>query len=132
MQLTDVFVVLDHFLPFYPPKQPKKSKFWKIQKKRPGDIIILHVYHKWQSYDLWFLRYEVQQTEFLSFWTIFCHFTPLKTQKIKILKKVEKMPGTCVAKMMITGCMVPKIWYAMDRRIDGQTGKVTCGEGCPN
>ena len=27
------FVVLDHFMPFYPPKQPKKSKFWKIQKK---------------------------------------------------------------------------------------------------
>ena len=115
----------------------------------PGDIILLyiHVYHKWRSYDIWFLKYKVQQTEifdilghflpfqpldqlenqnvniakntwgyyhlhictinynhmmygswdkehdrhnFLSFWTVFCPFTPLWTQKIKILKKWKK------------------------------------------
>ena len=44
------------------------------------------MYHKWQSYDVWFLRYEVWQS-FLSFWAIFCPFTPLTTQKIKIKKK---------------------------------------------
>ena len=51
------------------------------------------MYHKWQSYDIWFLRYEVWQTEFfLSFWTAFCTVTPLKTQKIKILEKWKKNP----------------------------------------
>ena len=41
-------------------------------KKMPGDIILLyiHVYHKWRSYDIWFLKYKVWQTE------IFCHFGP--------------------------------------------------------
>ena len=50
------------------------------------------MYHKWQSYDVWFLRYEVWQS-FLSFWAIFCPFTPLTTQKIKIKKK-KKMIRT--------------------------------------
>ena len=40
------------------------------------------------------LRYEVQQTKFLSFWAIFCPFTPLTIQKIKrdiiILHKCTK------------------------------------------
>ena len=44
------------------------------------------MYQKWQSYDVWFQRYQLQGQNFLSFWTIFCTFTPLKTQKIKILK----------------------------------------------
>ena len=127
------FVILDHFLPFYPHNIPEHQNFEKI-KKPPGDIIILHscnindnhiilrrcninnnhimygswdtkrdkifchfgiylplallppknlkktpgthVYHKWQSYDVWFLRYWAWQN-FLSFWTIFCPFTPL-------------------------------------------------------
>ena len=42
-----------------------------------------------KSYNVWFLRYGLQQF-FLSFWTIFCLFTPLTTQKIKILKKWKK------------------------------------------
>ena len=123
MQQTEFFVILDHFLPFYPLNNPKNPNFEKMNKT-PGDIIILHictrndnhiiygswdverdghdfchfgpffallppnnpknqnskkmkkhleilsfytsiiydnhfthVYHKWQSYDLWFLRY---------------------------------------------------------------------------
>ena len=57
-----------------------KIKIWKKCKIIPADIILLHVFtinqdhmHPW--YDVWFLRYEVQQTE------LFCHlgqfFTPL-------------------------------------------------------
>ena len=42
--------------------------------------------HKWPSYDIWFLRYEMQQTEF------FCHLgpffsLPLTAQKMKNSKK---------------------------------------------
>ena len=36
------FVTLDHFLPFYPPNNPKNQNFEKL-KKTPGDIIILHM-----------------------------------------------------------------------------------------
>ena len=38
---TEFFVILDHFLPFYPPNNPKNQNFEKM-KKTPGDIIILH------------------------------------------------------------------------------------------
>ena len=44
------------------------------------------MYHKWQSYDVWFLRYEVWQS-FLSFWAIFCPFTPQQPKKSKLKKK---------------------------------------------
>ena len=49
------------------------------------------MYHIWQSYDVWFLRYEVWES-FLSFWGIFCPFTPLTTKKSKFLKKMIKTP----------------------------------------
>ena len=38
---TEFFVILDHFLPFYPPNNPKNQNFEKL-KKTPGGIIILH------------------------------------------------------------------------------------------
>ena len=53
------------------------------------------VYQKWQSYDVWFLRYGVL-LRFLSFWTIFCPFNSLRTQKIKILKTMKKHPGDII------------------------------------
>ena len=38
---------------------------------------------------VWFLRYGAQQN-FGSFWTIFCPFTSITTQKIKFFKKRKK------------------------------------------
>ena len=35
------FIILDHFLPFYPHNNLKNPNFEKL-KKMPGDIIILH------------------------------------------------------------------------------------------
>ena len=92
VQQVKSFLILDHFLPFY----------WKIKvlkkKKQPWRYHQLTVvYHKWQSYDAWFLKYKVQQTEFL--WTIFCPFDPppLKIWKIKILIKwKKKIPGDII------------------------------------
>ena len=37
-----IFVILGHFLPFYPTNNPKNQNFEKM-KKNPGDIIILHL-----------------------------------------------------------------------------------------
>ena len=42
------------------PNNPKNQNFDKM-KKMPGNIIVymivnIIVYHKWQSYDVWFLR----------------------------------------------------------------------------
>ena len=55
---------------------------------------------------------------FLSFWAIFCLFTPL-TRKIKILKKWKKRLEissfyTSVPKIMIICCTVSEIWCMTD------------------
>ena len=85
---TEFFVILGHFLPYYFSNDQENQNFQK-RKKLPGDVILLHVCHKWWSYDVWFLRYGARQI-FLSFWTIFCPFTLLRTRKIKPLKKWKK------------------------------------------
>ena len=68
----------------------QKIKILKL-KKTPGDIIILQICtinHNLLMYGSWDMERDEQN--FLSFWTIFCPFTPLWTQKIKILKKWKK------------------------------------------
>ena len=57
---------------------------------------------------------------FLSFWTIFCPFTPLTTRKIKILKKWKKtleilLFYTCVPQITIILCIIPEISSTTDR-----------------
>ena len=81
--------IFSRFGPFYvlPSKQPRKSTFWKNEKHAWRYYHFTQVYHKWQSYDLWFLRCEAQQTKFFVIWAIFCPFTPVTAWKIKILKK---------------------------------------------
>ena len=66
----------------------------KILKKWKKHLEILsfytcapEVHQKWKSYDVWFLRYGVQQAEFLSFLGHFLPFTPLTIWKIKISTK---------------------------------------------
>ena len=85
----ELFIILDYFLPFNSPSNRENQKFEKM-KNIPGDIIILHVYHKCKSYDVWFLRYGAPKTESCLIWIIFYPFTSLTTQKIKILKKKLK------------------------------------------
>ena len=77
VQQIGVFVILDHFLPFSPPNNLKNQNFDKM--KKPSGDIILHrytindnhvMYCSWDT--------ECDKHNFLSFWTIFCPFTPLK------------------------------------------------------
>ena len=56
---------------------------------------------------------------FLSFWTIFCPFTPLTPQKMKISKKWKKQLEmssfyTSVPKIMIISYTVLEIWHMTD------------------
>ena len=97
----------------------QKIKILKL-KKILGDIIILHtctindnhvMYSSWDE--------ECNRQNVLSFWTIFCPFTPLWTQKIKILEKWKTHLKIlsfhkCVPQMTVIWCMVPEIWSATD------------------
>ena len=126
---TEFFVISTIFYPFTPPNNLENQNFEKL-KKAPGDIIILHictindnhfthVHHKWQSHDIdgsWDMDHD--RWNILSFWNIFCPFTPLKTWKIKILKKWKKhrkisfFPS--VPKLMIISYTIPEIWCVAD------------------
>ena len=134
---------MGHFLHFYPPNSPKNKNLKKI-KKQPGDII-LHMCAK--NYDqMMYSSWDMvrDRCNYFSFWTIFCPFTPLTAQKIKILRKWKKHLEISsfyisIPKIMIRWCTVPEICCATDGwtdrqtdgRTDGQTEKVTYRGRCP-
>ena len=121
VQQAKSFIILDHFLPFY-----LKIKILKKNLRRYHQFTL--VYQTWQSYDVWFVRYKVQWTEFfVDYFLPFCppppHPDPLKTWKIKIFiewKKKKKNPGDIIictinTEMKIIWCMVHVIWSVTDR-----------------
>ena len=88
-QWTEFFVILGHFLPFYPTKNQENFflKKWNIS------LEILSFYScASQMAIIWCMVCEKWSVKgnFLSFWTIFCLFTFLSTWKIRILKKWKK------------------------------------------
>ena len=98
----------------------------------PGNIIILHKCtknHDHMLYCPWDMALDRCNCYF-SFWTIFCSFTnsqPLlpnspKNENFKKWKKRLKISSfyTCVPKIMIRWCTVPKKWCASDWLTDGQ------------
>ena len=92
---TELFVILDHFLPLYPPNNLKNQNFGKMEKN-PGDIIIFHKYIKTNNhmmYGYWDTEWDRQNVS--SFWAIFYPFSSLTTQKIKVLK-LKKTPGDTI------------------------------------
>ena len=103
-----------------PLSQPQKLKFSKNEKTNWNNHHFTLVYHNWRSYDLWFLRYEVQQKEFFFFiLDHFLLFTLLRTGKIKNSKKWKNTLEilsfcTCVPLMTIIWCIVLEIWSATD------------------
>ena len=109
------------FWAIFCPCTPKKTKFWKNEKNTWRYYHFTHVYHKWQSCDIWFVRYGAQQTEFFAFWTIFCSFTcpPNNPKKLKFGKNEKRslkilLFYTCVPKMRIIWCMILEIWSLTD------------------
>ena len=84
------------FFPFTSPKDLENENFEKTRKK-PGEIIILHmctINDNHMIYGSWDM--ERHRQNLLSFWTVFCPFTPLTTRRIKILKKMRKTPGDII------------------------------------
>ena len=125
--MTNV-IIFHHFGAFFallprPPRPPNslKNKNFKKMKNNSGDIIILH--KRTANYDQmmhgsWDMEHDRCNCYF-SFWAVFCPFTPLTTQKIKILKKWKKHLEIssfyiCVPKIMIRWCTVPEIWCVTD------------------
>ena len=117
---------MGYFLPFYPPNSLNNENFEKM-KKNPGDIHILHKCTKNHDHMLhcyWDMACDRCNCYF-SFWAIFCPFTPLTAQKIKISENKKKNLEissfhTSVPKIMIRWCTAPEIWCATDGQTDRQ------------
>ena len=85
---TNLFVILDYFLPFYPPMDPENLNFEKM-KKPSEDIIILQIctindsHMMYGSYNM-----ECNRQNFLSFCTIFALLpSEPKNSKFRINEK---------------------------------------------
>ena len=117
---TEIFVILGKFLPFQPPDNPENQnvKIEKITWRHYHFTHLYHTWQSYDvcflRYGIWrteffvifgilyrctindnYMMYGSCDMErvgqnFLSFWTILCPFTPLKTWKTKILKNWKK------------------------------------------
>ena len=128
---TEFFVILGHFLPFYP-SNSLKNQYLKKLKKTPRDIIILHKCtknHDHMLYCSWHMTCDRCNCYFL-FWAIFCPFNPLTAQKIKILKnwkkRLEILPFYRCVLYDVYDQMMYGSWDMVhngqtDERMDGQT-----------
>ena len=107
MQWTIFFVIFCTFIP----QQPEKLKFWKNEKNTWRCYHFTHVYHKWQSYDKWFLRYGAWQTELF---VILDNFLQLKNQNFE---KMKKSPGDIILQKCIKNhdntLSAPEIWHVI-------------------
>ena len=116
---TDIFFC--HFRPFFallPHHWTRKLKFRKNVKYTWKYYPFTHVHHKWR-YDVWFLRYKVQRTEFFVIFGHFLSFDPPNNPKNQDFEKTKKKGVeisfyTCRPQMTIIWCMFIDISSATD------------------
>ena len=77
------------------------------------------MYHKWQSYDVWFLRYGAWRTEFFVILDNFLHFYPPKNPKNQNFEEIKKLLEILpfyisLPKIIITCYTVLTIWRVTD------------------
>ena len=95
VQQTEFFVILDRFFPFYPffpffslfPLTNQKIKILKKWRICLEILSFYKVFHKWQSCDVWFLKYQARCTESFVILDHFLHFYPLTNPKNQIFEK---------------------------------------------
>ena len=93
-------------------KRDGESFFWYYH--------FTHVYHKWQSCDVWFLRYEEWRTDLFVILDRFLTFYPTNNPKNQNFENLKKAPGDMIILHMCTinGNHVmygPEIWSMTDK-----------------
>ena len=89
------------FCPFTP-SGSRKPKFLKYEKNTGTHYHFTNVYHKWQSYDVLFLRYGVQRIYFFIILDRFLPFYPLQQPENQHFEKMKKMLGDIIILHMRT------------------------------
>ena len=101
------------FCPFIP-IWTQKIKIWKNEKNTWRYYHFANVYHRWQSYDIWFFGYRVQQRNFLSFWTVFCPFALPNNLENQNFEKLKKAPGAIIIWHKCTKNHNHMLYYSLD------------------
>ena len=126
VRLTEFFVILGHFLPFYhPANDPQNQNFEeKKNEKNPLEILPFYIYmcvtnedhmiygsSNIRSYDIQVLKYKVQQTEIFVILDHFLHFYPPNNPKNQNFEDILEILSfyTCVPKIMIICYTVPEM-----------------------
>ena len=115
-----IFCHFGLFFDILPRSQSKKSKFWKNEKNSQRYYHFTQAYHKWRSYDIWFLRYGAQQTEFFVILDHFFSFYPSNNLKNQNFEKTKKTPGDITILHMCTINDDHMIYGSWDMERDGQ------------
>ena len=78
------------FLPFYPTNNSQNQNFQKMNKNTWRYYYFTHMYHKWQSYDEWFLRCGVPRTKCFVILDCFLLFYPPNNSENSNFEKKKK------------------------------------------
>ena len=122
MHQTEFFVILSHFLPFYPLNSLKNEMYQKTKCTKNHD------HRLYCSSDM----AHDECTCYFSFWVILFSFMsppPPNSPKNENFKKMKKMSGdiiTSVPKIMIISYTVLEIWHMMDVIVIFHLGQIFC------
>ena len=114
------FVILDHFLPFYS-LWTQKIEILKSWKNTWRYYHFTNVYHRWQSYDVWFLRYGVQRREVFIILDRFLPSYLPNNLKIQNFENMQNQPGDVI---ILNKCNINDnhmMYGSWDTEHDGQT-----------
>ena len=98
-------IIFCHFGPFFallPHYWFRKLKFGKNVKSSWIHYHFTYVYHKWRSYDVWFLRYKAWRTEFFVILGHFLPFDPPNNPKNQNFEQMKKVSGGIIILHMCT------------------------------
>ena len=118
------FVILDCFLPFHP-LTTWKIKIWKKWKNHLEILSFFTCVHKWQSHDVWFLRYGAWRTKFFCHLDFSCAFTP-NNPKNQHFEKIKIKSGDII---MLHMCTIMTFIWCMVSEILNVTNRVFCHFG---
>ena len=112
-----------HFGPFFallPPNNLKNQNFEKMKKPPWRYYHFRQVYHKWKSYDVWFLRYGAWQTELFVILDRFLPFYPSNNLKNLNFEKTIKISGDII---ILDNCIINDnhmMYGSWDMKREGQ------------
>ena len=96
-----IFVILGHFLPFERPDN-LEIKILKLKKNIQRYYNDTHLHHKWQSHDVWLVRYGAPQTEFFVILDKFLPFYPPMDPENPNFGKMNNTPEEIIILQMRT------------------------------